>query len=183
VLQQAEHAFLRREGPNLLMKKSITLLEALTGFHFYVKHLDGRVLNVKSDANVIYKQGDMKTVKEEGMPYPNNPYQKGNLFIEFNVEFPKELDSKSRNALLHCLPSPLSQPVPSCKRKETRVDDDGMEVEYEVDDVPEDHVLTDFDVNAEREAQRQYNTTNQNQYDEDEDAGRGQGQSAGCRAQ
>jgi len=165
------------------MKKTITLVEALTGFHFYVKHLDGRVLDVKSDENVVYKQGDMKCVKEEGMPYPNNPYQKGNLFIELSVEFPATIDAKSKAALLKALPQPPKQPVPQVKRKETKVDDDGMEVEYEVDDVPESHVLTDFDVQAEREAQRAYNASNMNQYDEDEDGGRGQGGQPGCRAQ
>jgi len=182
VLQQAEHALLRREGPSLYMKKTITLVEALTGFHFYLKQLDGRVLHVKNEPGAIYKTGDVKCIKGEGMPYPNTPYQKGNLFIEFNVQFPEKLDDKARALLIKCLPPAPPQVAPPCKRKETKVDDDGMEVEYEVDDVPEEHFLTEFDLQQEREAQRAYSQSHQNQYDEDEE-GAGRGAQQSCRAQ
>ena len=36
----------------------------------------------------IIKPDMMKVVKGEGMPIKNNPYQKGNLIIQFNIEFP-----------------------------------------------------------------------------------------------
>jgi DnaJ family protein A protein 2 len=44
VLQQTDHAVFKRDGPNLIMEKKITLVEALCGFTFYIKHLDRRTL-------------------------------------------------------------------------------------------------------------------------------------------
>lgn len=161
-----------------MLKKSITLVEALTGFNFYVKHLDGRVLNIKSDPAVVYQSGDLKCVQKEGMPYPTNFYERGNLFIQLQVVFPTTLDDAQKAALRQCLPAPAPQEVPQCKRKETKLDEDGMELEYEVDDVPEDHTLTNIDVQAEKEASRRYNATHAAQYDEDE-----QQSQQGCRAQ
>lgn len=73
VLQQQEHEVFRREGNNCLMKKSITLLEALTDFAFQIKHLDGRVLIVKSDPGQITKPGDVKAIRDQGFPFHKNP--------------------------------------------------------------------------------------------------------------
>lgn len=41
VIQQKEHDVFQRRGSDLIIKKEITLLEALTGPKFIVEHLDG----------------------------------------------------------------------------------------------------------------------------------------------
>ena len=46
VLQEKEHEWFMRDGPNLVFSKTITLIEALAGFMFYVRHLDRRTLVV-----------------------------------------------------------------------------------------------------------------------------------------
>jgi DnaJ family protein A protein 2 len=93
VLNQKEHPTFRREGCDLHLKKKLTLVEALCGFSFKVEHLDGRVLVVKSHADVCYKPGDIKGIKEEGMPMQKHPSTKGHLYIELDIEFPKMLTS------------------------------------------------------------------------------------------
>lgn len=89
VLQVKEHPIFTRRGPNLFMKKTISLAECLCGFEFPITHLDGRVLLVKSDPGKVYNPKDTKSIHNEGMPMEKNPYSKGNLYIEFDVEFPK----------------------------------------------------------------------------------------------
>jgi len=108
VLQQQEHGTFRREGPNLYMKKSLVLQEALCGFQFVITHLDGRQLLVKSDPNVVYTPGVFKAIKDEGMPQVKNPYVRGSLYVEFEVTFPAggSLTPAAKKELRKLLPGP-----------------------------------------------------------------------------
>ena len=49
-----------RQRENLIYTHKITLLEALTGFEFRIKHLDDRILIVKSEPDTVVKPGDIK---------------------------------------------------------------------------------------------------------------------------
>jgi len=108
VLQVSEHPLFRRDGMNLFMKRTITLLEALTGFEFQIQHLDGRLLTVKPEGGMVVKPGSIKAIHGEGMPRASNPFERGNLYVELDVEFPKpgELDEKAVRALTAVLPRP-----------------------------------------------------------------------------
>lgn len=181
VLQQAEHATFKREANSLYCKKVITLVEALTGFRFYLPHLDGRVLDVRSDPTVVYTPGTVKAVTNEGMPQKSNPYIKGNLYIEIDVKFPDKVSDAKKTDLIKVLGAPAIEKTPVVKRKEVKANDEGMEVETEVDDVPEEVKLVDVDMEAERAA-RAAEGQHREQYEEDEDGGRRGGQ-PGCRAQ
>ena len=48
-LKQTTHAVFRRVGDNLYMNLDITLEEALLGFRKTIKHMDGHVVEIKSD--------------------------------------------------------------------------------------------------------------------------------------
>ena len=41
-----DHPTFKRKGADLYIEKNITLLEALTGVYFEVKHLDGTTLKI-----------------------------------------------------------------------------------------------------------------------------------------
>jgi len=98
--------FIRREN-DLILEKSITLLEALTGYEFLIKHMDGRSLHVKSNKNDITEEGDIRVIPNEGMPQHRNPFIKGNLFIKFSVTWPKpgSLTKKHIDLLSQALPA------------------------------------------------------------------------------
>lgn len=89
VLQQKPHELFKRTGDDLLMEREITLTEALCGFEFVVKHLDGRDLLVRHLPGEVVKPGDLKGIQGEGMPQHKNPFEKGNLYIKFDVTFPE----------------------------------------------------------------------------------------------
>ena len=111
VLQQAEHPVFRREGHQLFVKKTISLIEALTGFEFHITHLDGRVLKVKSEPNSVIKPGMVKSIPGEGMPKKSNAYDKGALYVEFDVTFPTraQLDEQAIRSLSAVLPRPAKE--------------------------------------------------------------------------
>lgn len=90
VLDQKEHAIFQRQGDNLVMKMDIKLVEALCGFKKTVQTLDNRTLVISSLPGEVIKHSDVKCVQNEGMPIYKDPYEKGQLIIQFQVEFPEK---------------------------------------------------------------------------------------------
>uniref|UniRef100_A0A1I7U9B3 Mitochondrial protein import protein MAS5 n=1 Tax=Caenorhabditis tropicalis TaxID=1561998 RepID=A0A1I7U9B3_9PELO len=105
VIQQKEHDLFKRDGDDLHMTKKISLNEALCGYNFIVKHLDGHPLVLRNKVGDVIKPGIVRGVVGKGMPNKKYPNLKGNLFVEFDVEFPKDhfLDEdKAYNLLRSC---------------------------------------------------------------------------------
>mmetsp|Transcript_5031 Transcript_5031/g.8770 ORF Transcript_5031/g.8770 Transcript_5031/m.8770 type:complete len:413 (-) Transcript_5031:1840-3078(-) len=107
VIKQSAHDVFERKGKNLVMNKDIPLVDALCGTKFIVEHLDGRKLVVSCSS--VIKSGDIKSVAEEGMPTWKSPFDKGYLFIRFNVVFPRTV-SPSQAADLQKIFGPVSRP-------------------------------------------------------------------------
>lgn len=83
------HSFYGRFGRHLFCTAQITLLEAITGFVRYITHLDGRVLELKSEMGRIYRPDDVHVIIEEGMPQKGGG--RGNLYVEYDVVFPSKI--------------------------------------------------------------------------------------------
>jgi len=88
VLQQEQHGTFKRDGSDLYIEKEIKLIDALCGFKFIITHLDGRQIIVSSSKGQIIKPGDTKCIDGEGMPQHKNPFEKGRLYVKFDVVFP-----------------------------------------------------------------------------------------------
>jgi DnaJ family protein A protein 2 len=99
-----KHDKFERTGADLTMTTDISLLEALTGFQLLITHLDGRKVLISSKKGEIVKPGMMKTVKECGMPFYDHPTRFGNLYIKFNVKFPKSLKEEQKSAIKQLFP-------------------------------------------------------------------------------
>lgn len=79
----------RRQGLNLIYCKTLTLKEALCGFSFDLKHLNGKTLSMNNTQNVtLIKPQLQKVVPGYGMMREKNV---GSLIIEFDVQFPDAL--------------------------------------------------------------------------------------------
>ncbi len=85
-IKETEHDKFKREGNHLIIEKKITLNEALCGLEFYIKHLDNRIIKVKT--NDIITPNTIKVLEGEGMPKWQDPFKRGNLIIHFDIEFP-----------------------------------------------------------------------------------------------
>uniref|UniRef100_A0A8D1HV67 DnaJ heat shock protein family (Hsp40) member A4 n=2 Tax=Sus scrofa TaxID=9823 RepID=A0A8D1HV67_PIG len=90
VLDQKDHSVFQRRGHDLIMKMKIQLCEALCGFKKTIKTLDDRVLVITSKSGEVIKHGDLKCVRNEGMPIYKAPLEKGTLIIQFLVIFPEK---------------------------------------------------------------------------------------------
>lgn len=155
VVKVKKHPVFERKGPHLFIKKTITLKDALCGVEFVVEHLDGRFIVIKTGEKEIIKPDMMKIVEGEGMPLRGNPYQKGNLIIQFSIEFPNTgyLDETNMRILEKILPGSQNISGPPGA---------------------EEYIMAEFNPDA---ARADY-MANQEVYDsdeEDEGFGRGQG--------
>lgn len=81
VLRAKDHPVFERKGNDLIMKKKIGLTEALCGFEFPLKQLDGRILHVKCNPGEVIAPDSVKVIKEEGFPEHRRIFDKGDLFI------------------------------------------------------------------------------------------------------
>jgi DnaJ family protein A protein 2 len=211
VLQQMEHATFKREGDNLFMKKSITLLEALTGFMFTIDHLDNRRLVVRSGAGEVVKPGDFKAIRDEGMPQSKNSYIKGHMYVEFDVIFPPSgsITAKMKGELKSILPNPAPAAVaveeekaryggPTGSSSSSSSSSGSAPVDEEDDEegtpskplsrTIEEVTMHDVDITAERRRAQQTRSSGgatdaHHDDDDDDDDRRGGGQQAGCQTQ
>jgi DnaJ family protein A protein 2 len=114
VLKMDEHPLFKRAKNDLLYQTKITLLEALCGFEIVIPHLDGRSLVLKSAPGEVTKPGDTKIIAGEGMPQYKNPFEKGKLFVNIDVEFPPTgfLTPDHMKLLSSVLPLPQKVEIP-----------------------------------------------------------------------
>lgn len=110
VIEEIPHALFERRGNHLVMKHSITLLEALTGPRFRVTHLDGRVIEIAAPPMTVITPDAVFQIPKEGMPVMRRP-QRGNLIIQFDVVFPKVITPDVAMHLSKLLPGPEPMPV------------------------------------------------------------------------
>ncbi|KAI9365059.1 DnaJ domain-containing protein [Pilaira anomala] len=97
-IKEKPHPVFTRKGCNLYTTMTISLLEALTGFRKEIKRLDGSSLIVQEPESSITQSGQEKIIIGEGMPNYKSG-EKGDLFLRFQVEFPKSLTPKQRETL------------------------------------------------------------------------------------
>ena len=102
-LRSAPHDVFSRDGDNLSMRLSVTLLEALTGFSRTVRHLDDHTFAVQRGG--VTPHGTVVRVAGEGMPKHNVPSERGDLSVHVVVVFPKELTQDAEEALRRVLPA------------------------------------------------------------------------------
>jgi len=90
-LKETTHPIFERNGSDLLMKKCLSLVEALGGFNFELKGIDGKITRIHSQPNgKMVRPGTVYMVKGKGMPRNKYKQTYGNLFILLNVEFPNK---------------------------------------------------------------------------------------------
>jgi len=108
IVDEKPHDEYKRHNDDLVLKKDITLVEALCGLEFPLELMDGRTLKVSSAEGEVITPGAIKMIANEGMPVRGSGgFQKGRLFLQFNIVFPEEgfLSSENMATLESVLPA------------------------------------------------------------------------------
>mmetsp|Transcript_16255 Transcript_16255/g.33409 ORF Transcript_16255/g.33409 Transcript_16255/m.33409 type:complete len:378 (+) Transcript_16255:122-1255(+) len=100
IVVQLDHETYHREGDNLYMTESIPLVDALTGFSFTLKKLDGEDFNVTIDD--IVECDDILRIPGKGMPRRSGRGY-GDLFLTFEVDFPDKMSPDQKKKLREIL--------------------------------------------------------------------------------
>ena len=77
-------------------------LQALIGATLEIPTLSGRVISLPFTD--VIKPGSTRRVQGEGLPYPKQPSQKGDLIVEFDIQFPDRLSDRTKRILSSELP-------------------------------------------------------------------------------
>lgn len=117
VIDEKDHSQFVRKQEHLVMNIDIKLVEALCGFSRNIKTLDGRTLHFNVLPGEVISHGTIKVIHGEGMPINGNINEKGDLWVQFSVDFPEKITQDARNKLVDLLPE-----------KTTSVADDSAEV-------------------------------------------------------
>ena len=78
----------KRSGLDLILEKTISLKEALCGFTFEIKYINGKSYTLNNNKGNIIPSGYKKVYPEMGLVRDSH---KGNMIIHFNVQFPEKL--------------------------------------------------------------------------------------------
>ena len=97
IIDEKPHSTFTRDGNDLVVTQTISLVEALTGYTVHLTTLDGRSLTIPIN-NVINPDYE-EVVPKEGMPIPKDPSKRGNLRIKFKIKFPTRLTDEQKSGI------------------------------------------------------------------------------------
>lgn len=84
-----EHPLFQRQGDMLLLKKSVSVWDAILGTDLEIKTIDGKTLTIKVPAGT--QPDTVLSCKGEGLPNVRTK-QRGNLLIKIQVDVPRTVD-------------------------------------------------------------------------------------------
>jgi DnaJ-class molecular chaperone len=82
------HTEFKRSGLDLILEKEISLKDALCGFSFELKYINGKSYTLNNNSGNIIKPDYKKIISGMGLKRENH---QGNLIIHFNVIYPEKL--------------------------------------------------------------------------------------------
>lgn len=102
IIRDKQHSLFRRVNEDIYFTANIPLGKALIGCSIEVPTLDGRLLNIP--INDVVHPEYTKVVKNEGMPLVGAASGvRGNMVIEFFIEFPKNLTPERKKLVSQAL--------------------------------------------------------------------------------
>lgn len=103
IIRDRSHPKFVRDGADVKYRAKISLREALIGTTVQVPTIDGRTIPLRMTDTVI-RPGMVRRICGEGLPYPKQPTKRGDIIVEFDVEFPDALSPNARNKIADLLP-------------------------------------------------------------------------------
>lgn len=102
VITEKEHPVFKRVGNDLVLKVEIPLVNALTGWTFSFRLLNGEKMTCSLHDEIIYP-GYEKVIRGQGMPTASDKGQRGDLRIKFQIVFPTRLSSEQKYRIIEVL--------------------------------------------------------------------------------
>jgi len=91
------HEYFQREGNDIYCVIPISVSQAALGSEIQVPTLEGKRVKVKIPAGS--QNGKVLRLKNEGVPYLNNPSRRGDMYIRLHVTVPSKLSGRAKSLL------------------------------------------------------------------------------------
>ena len=91
------HNYYERDGADLYCVIPVDIVQATLGAEITVPNLEGKRIKLKIPAST--QTGKMLRLKNEGLPYLQDPQYRGDLYIRIQVRTPRHLKPQSRSLL------------------------------------------------------------------------------------
>ncbi|TYZ58301.1 hypothetical protein PybrP1_009334 [[Pythium] brassicae (nom. inval.)] len=102
VIKEKPHDKFKREGDHLVYRARLSLKDALLGAGtLSIRSLDARSISMRLDG--VVAPGTRKVFAGEGMPLQKSPAQRGDLYVDFDVQFPTSLTERQKELLRQAL--------------------------------------------------------------------------------
>ena len=103
VIRDKSHPLFKREGNNLIFRAKLSLREALCGTRVTVPTLGHHKINLNLTSEIIKPQAS-KRIQGYGLPNPKDPSKKGDVIVQFDIQFPNNLTQSAKEILSEVLP-------------------------------------------------------------------------------
>lgn len=104
VVKDKPHPVFKRDGSDIRCKRPISLRQALCGGEVRVPLVEGGSMTY--NITDIVKPGNSKRIVGRGLPLPKEPGARGDLILEFDIQFPNTLPESTKRQLREVLPAP-----------------------------------------------------------------------------
>merc|ERR1712048_1020358 len=102
IIRDKPHPIFSRDGSNILYTYKIPLRDAICGSTIQVPTLDGKKVGINCAGEVI-KPTTTKRLQGYGLPLPKEPQRRGDLIVNFEVLFPDQLSTSSKQTIYDAL--------------------------------------------------------------------------------
>lgn len=106
IIRDKPHGHFKREGSDIKYTAKITLKQALCcagSWQLRVPTLTGEAVPLNI-SNEVIKPNSIKRLQGRGLPYPKEPSKRGDLIVNFEIQFPDNLSKNAREILNDVLP-------------------------------------------------------------------------------
>ena len=81
---------------NLFVTQEISMQESMMGFKRSIIHLDGHNVEINKDGSEIVQPFEWEKITGQGMPVKGRKGQFGDLYIQFEIKFPRTLSPSQK---------------------------------------------------------------------------------------
>lgn len=119
VVEIEEDKIFKRQKDDLVLEKSIGLIEALSGFSFNLDHMNGMTITITTNPGDVVQHLDTRRIPNLGMPRYRQMLSSGDLLVVFKIIMPANLKPEQIEGLKKLLPGPLLGKVVETKNTYT----------------------------------------------------------------
>lgn len=102
IIEEKPHERFRRNKDNLECTETISLSDAIAGSTVKVKGIDGKTYQLDCTREII-SPSTTKIISGAGMPISKRPGEKGDLIVNFAIQFPSYLNSEKKRKIRELL--------------------------------------------------------------------------------